>query len=87
MAKIVSTFSLESQHRFQFNGFPQLVAHLDSNVWVTTTERLSSVRWDNQCLSFVVSTRENAIKVYALNSDTEGSGLWTLKVCFLNFET
>jgi hypothetical protein len=73
-------FSLESQHHLHFENSISLVAYLDSNILITKVEHLSALRWDNQRSSFVVATRENSVKVYALENDSDKEGLWTFKV-------
>lgn len=78
--KVVTAFALESQLHLSFPKVADLTARLDSNIWITTTDRLSSVRWDNQRSTFIISTRENAIKVYSLDTTNDGTGLWALKV-------
>jgi hypothetical protein len=80
---VLTAFALESQQHLKFSNIADLTVRLDSNVWVTTTDRLSSVRWDNQRSNFVLSTRENAIKVYSLDTTNGGTGLWTPKVSVL----
>ncbi|KAI6190543.1 putative Stat3-interacting protein [Aphelenchoides bicaudatus] len=77
--KTVTAFALESKQHLKFSTVVDLIARLDSNVWITTSERLSSVRWDNQRQNFIISTRENAIKVYSLDNTKSESGIWSLK--------
>ncbi|KAI6200292.1 hypothetical protein M3Y96_00718100 [Aphelenchoides besseyi] len=72
-------FSLETEVPLQFDGFPMLFAKLDSNITITSSdERLSSVQWDNQRDNFVISTRENSIRIYSLLDSSE-PGVWTQK--------
>ncbi|KAI6227783.1 putative elongator complex protein 2 [Aphelenchoides fujianensis] len=69
-------FSLETEIPLEFAGFGRLLANLNSNILITSSdERLSSVRWDNERENFVIATRENSIRVYSLDS----SGIWTQK--------
>ncbi|KAI6238232.1 putative elongator complex protein 2 [Aphelenchoides fujianensis] len=69
-------FSLETEIPLEFAGFGRLLANLNSNILITSSdERLSSVRWDNERANFVIATRENSIRVYSLDS----SGIWTQK--------
>ncbi|KAI6214006.1 hypothetical protein M3Y94_00218000 [Aphelenchoides besseyi] len=72
-------FSLETEIPLQFDGFSTLFAKLDSNITITSSdERLSSVQWDNHRDNFVISTRENSIRIYSLLDSSE-PGVWTQK--------
>lgn len=78
--KKLTDLGLESSKTLFFNDRHIFEAHLDANIQASGSERIGSVRWNGDKQEFVISTRENSVRLFGLEQ-ADDAELWVLKVC------
>ncbi|CAD5230602.1 unnamed protein product [Bursaphelenchus xylophilus] len=78
-----SGFNLESKTKLKFDDSNHYEAHLDSNI-LASQERICGAKWDYSKDIFSISTRENSIKIFALEKNAD-SELWLLRASVCSY--